>query len=142
MKRILTITILLAGGLLFANSFSTVEAQKFKDPNERGRMLYVQYCASCHGVDASGNGPVAPSLKMAVPDLRRIPKENGQFPALRVQNMIAGEVEVGAHGTREMPVWGRYFRHTKGQSRATMDVYALMRYVEAFQVKENAVKQS
>jgi mono/diheme cytochrome c family protein len=31
-----------------------ITSGQVKDPNDRGRKLYAQYCASCHGIDASG----------------------------------------------------------------------------------------
>jgi mono/diheme cytochrome c family protein len=102
---------------------------------ERGRQLYYQYCASCHGEDARGSGPVAATLKGAVPDLHKIAKENGKYPALRVKNIISGELDVVAHGTKEMPVWGRFFRETKGSSVTSLNLYALTKYLEAIQDK-------
>ena len=35
-----------------------------------GRVLYTTYCASCHGVDGRGSGPVAGSLVVRPSDLR------------------------------------------------------------------------
>lgn len=29
---------------------------------ERGKLLFAVHCAQCHGVDGSGNGPIAPFL--------------------------------------------------------------------------------
>jgi mono/diheme cytochrome c family protein len=105
--------------------------------NERGRKLYVQYCASCHGFDGKGHGPVAESLCKPLPDLTRIEKKDGKFPGLRISLVIAGEVgvtELTSHGTRDMPVWGRHFRTVKGDSGvARLDVYALTKYIEAIQ---------
>lgn len=106
-----------------------------KDPNARGRKLYVQYCASCHGMDAKGTGPVAASLKVAPTDLTTIAKRNGSFDRLKVENSINGEVSVAAHGTGEMPVWGAYFRKQQGQGISVLNIYALMKYLEAVQVK-------
>ena len=34
-----------------------------------GPNMYRQYCATCHGLDAKGNGPTASSLKKAPADL-------------------------------------------------------------------------
>lgn len=105
--------------------------------NERGRKLYLQYCASCHGVDGKGKGPVAPNLKVPPLDLTAIPKKDGKFPGVHVRLVIEGEVgetELTTHGTREMPVWGRVFRQKRGDKGfAMLDVYALTKYVEAIQ---------
>ena len=49
-----------------------------------GKDLFRAYCASCHGMDAKGNGPVAPALKAPVPDLTTLAKRNrGVFPVNR-----------------------------------------------------------
>ncbi|MEW6208600.1 MAG: c-type cytochrome [Acidobacteriota bacterium] len=104
---------------------------------ERGRKLYLQYCASCHGVDGRGNGPVAPNLKTPPPDLTAIPKKDGKFPGVRVRLIIEGEVgetELTSHGTREMPVWGMVFRKKTGDKTfAMLNSYALTKYIEAIQ---------
>ena len=93
-------------------------------PNEsiitsvRGQDLFKAYCASCHGLDAKGKGPMAGSLKTAPADLTRISARNhGMFPLARIEKMIAGEEQpASGHGSREMPVWGPIF------SKVTNDV--------------------
>jgi mono/diheme cytochrome c family protein len=110
-------------------------AQK-ADKNVRGRQLYAQYCASCHGVDGRGNGPAAAALKTAPPDLTMIARREGKFPALRVQRIISGDDMVPGHGSREMPVWGEYFRAKNPDRIVTVGhLYALTKYVEAIQAK-------
>jgi len=72
-----------------------------------GRELYVRLCASCHGPNARGDGPVAPYIKTGVPDLTRIAaRDGGEFPAEDVTRVIDGRLEHPVHGTRDMPVWG------------------------------------
>ena len=76
-----------------------------------GQDLYKQYCASCHGLEGRGNGPVASSLKGKVPDLTRIAaRRGGMFPADQVRTIIDGRVTLPSHGTKDMPVWGWAFR--------------------------------
>jgi mono/diheme cytochrome c family protein len=82
-------------------------------PDERtlsdlsGAELYGQLCASCHGPRAKGDGPVAPLIKIPVPDLTRIAqREGGEFPADDVRRTIDGRYDRPAHGSRDMPVWG------------------------------------
>lgn len=109
---------------------------QMKDHNDRGRKLYVQYCASCHGVDAKGSGPVAAALKTAPTDLTTIAKRHdGKFNVVHVKLNISGENDVTPHGTKDMPVWGAYFRSQKGQSVSMLNVYALAKYLEDIQVK-------
>lgn len=75
-----------------------------------GEELFGRFCASCHGEAARGDGPVAQSLRTAVPDLTSIAERYGEFPATLVRDMIDGRgVDVRAHGNRDMPVWGYEF---------------------------------
>ncbi len=116
--------------------FQGATSGQTKDRNERGRKLYVQYCASCHGMDAKGSGPVAPALKVAPTDLTTIAQRNGgKFSAQDVQLHINGENDIPAHGSKDMPVWGAYFRSSRGQGVATLNIYNLTKYLEAIQVK-------
>lgn len=79
--------------------------------NYTGVELYQEHCASCHGVQAHGDGPVALTLRVAVPDLTRIAaREGGKFPVDRVRSVIDGRTPLAPHGTRDMPVWGWAFR--------------------------------
>lgn len=102
-----------------------------------GKQLYQAYCASCHGIDAKGNGPVASSLKTAPTDLTMLDKHNnGKFPEMHVMHSIEGESMVGAHGTRDMPVWGQKLRRTTGSSaEAQLQIRNLTDYLESIQAK-------
>lgn len=107
---------------------------------EDGARVFRTWCASCHGLGAQGNGPLAPMMKRVVPDLTQIAAGNGGvFPAARVRRIIDGR-EVQAHGDSDMPVWGTAFR-TSGSGlsepavRARID--ALVAYLESIQ-KRNA----
>jgi mono/diheme cytochrome c family protein len=101
----------MALGLLLLSVASTaaIANEKVSDP---GKADYMNYCASCHGVDAKGNGPLAPTLKIAPSDLTVITKKNkGNFPYTLLRKTIESR-ELGlarAHGPREMPVWGPVF---------------------------------
>jgi mono/diheme cytochrome c family protein len=78
---------------------------------DSGKQLYMQYCSSCHGINGRGNGPVTPYLKIKVPDLTLLKKNNrGIYPLSKVMSAIDGSRAVRAHGDREMPVWGEIFR--------------------------------
>lgn len=72
-----------------------------------GAKLFHQYCASCHGEKANGNGPVAPYLTTKPSDLTTITeRQHGQFPEDQILRIITGEENPPGHGTRTMPVWG------------------------------------
>ena len=78
---------------------------------DQGQQSYLRYCASCHGRDGRGNGPVTPYLKIKVPNLTLLKKNNqGIYPTAEVMSAIDGSRMVRAHGDREMPVWGEIFR--------------------------------
>ncbi|HEY5755669.1 MAG TPA: c-type cytochrome [Steroidobacter sp.] len=75
-----------------------------------GLEMYESFCASCHGAGAEGDGPVAPLIKIHVPDLTRMAKrEGGEFPTEDVRRTIDGRFDRPAHGPRDMPVWGWQF---------------------------------
>lgn len=85
-------------------------AQGGADPTlaELGSALYLQHCASCHGVAGRGDGPVAISLRVEPADLTRIAQRNGgTFPDADIARFIDGRSALPAHGPREMPIWGR-----------------------------------
>jgi mono/diheme cytochrome c family protein len=70
-----------------------------------GAKIFRSYCASCHGVNGSGDGPVAAALRTKVPALTTLARRNhGAFPAARVRRIIAGDEDHAAHGSREMPI--------------------------------------
>jgi mono/diheme cytochrome c family protein len=72
-----------------------------------GKQLYERLCASCHGNEGHGDGPVAALIKIGVPDLTRLAaRAGGQFPTEEVHRVIDGRSDRPAHGSRDMPVWG------------------------------------
>lgn len=103
-----------------------------------GKVMFRQYCAACHGVDAKGTGPAAPALKMAVADLTGLAKRaGGKFPDLRVQSILKQTVDVPVHGSQEMPTWGPLFRSLDraNESAVQLRIYNLTKYLESVQEK-------
>lgn len=101
-----------------------------------GQALFNHYCAVCHGQDAKGSGPAADALKKAPADLTQIArKSGGSFPEIHVQRVIRGDDVVGAHGSRDMPIWGELFTSLQGRETAELRVNALMRYLEGIQAQ-------
>src|SRR5208282_1591018 len=67
-----------------------------------GASIFRNYCATCHGLDGRGNGPVSKALKREVPDLTRLSQRNdGAFPALHVRTTIMFGTDdlLPAHGS-------------------------------------------
>lgn len=74
-----------------------------------GADLYRQFCATCHGADAKGGGPMAPILTLQPPDLTGLSaRHDDRFPMQRVIDRIDGQEPLVAHGS-PMPVYGPFF---------------------------------
>jgi len=93
--------------LLFATSALSFNLFTLRDYS--GGELFQTFCASCHGETGRGDGPVAPGLAVAVPDLTTISRRYGEFPAARIRETVDGRGGIEAHGVRSMPVWGYEF---------------------------------
>jgi len=105
-----------------------------------GRADFQAYCASCHGREAKGNGPVAEKLQTRPPDLTVLTKKfGGVFPAEYILRTIDGREELVAHGTRAMPVWGKIWR-SEGDPNSEVETQRILRellsYIESIQVEE------
>ena len=93
------------GTVTFGVSTMAIAAEQF----DIGKREYDTSCANCHGRDGKGGGSFAQLLQVSMPDLTTLSKRNGGvFPISRVYNVIDGREEVKAHGTREMPIWGKH----------------------------------
>jgi mono/diheme cytochrome c family protein len=75
---------------------------------ESGQRLYVRHCAVCHGLSGTGDGPFAGILTVAPSDLTGITARRGSFPDDEIATFVDGRFVPKAHGTREMPIWGRW----------------------------------
>ena len=107
-----------------------------------GPDLFRAYCASCHGKDGKGNGPVALTLKATVPDLTIITASNdGNFPVARMKRIIMGEGMIASHGSREMPVWGPIFHQVEEDvDRGNVRLENLVTYLESIQSAHATVR--
>lgn len=106
---------------------------------EVGRADFMRYCASCHGTDARGDGPMKTVLRTSPPDLTAIAQRSGgTFPAGKVASTIDGRFELPAHGTSEMPVWGRVLgtpihEGATAEEVARGQIDALVSYLQSIQ---------
>ena len=139
----LVIGIAIVGCMLVSrNMLVLAQDQKSESAGEQsltsslnGQALYQSYCATCHGNDAKGNGPMASVLKTPPPDLTQIAtRSGGMFSSKNVSKIISGESELTAHGTREMPLWGPIFSQVAwDQDLGRVRVANLVKYLESIQ---------
>jgi mono/diheme cytochrome c family protein len=109
-----------------------------------GRDSFDRYCASCHGADGRGTGPVAAALKTRPADLTTLAQRNGgSFPRQRVSSFVEGtDRSSGAHGPSDMPVWGSAFRGLESDVRARVRLGNLVAYVESLQRPADAAPRT
>jgi mono/diheme cytochrome c family protein len=104
---------------------------------EMGAQHYRVYCASCHGREGAGDGPVADYLRFAPPDLRKMARRNrGKFDFDTAYKMIDGREAIAGHGGPDMPIWGDAFLEAReGYSREKVRerITQLVRYLESIQ---------
>jgi mono/diheme cytochrome c family protein len=147
--------VLVLGGAIVAFSGSFAMAQEGGGVSmgaggmiTSGKLQFRQYCAQCHGMDATGDGPVAPALKKKPANLTLLSKNNGGvFPEDEVRDFISGTKTSASHGTREMPIWGYAFLRPSKTGMASMGsgtitqaqvdekINMLVNYVKSVQVK-------
>ena len=110
MKASSVLEVALVGALVVSWNIPARSQQPASQQFDIGKLEYQTSCASCHGIDGKGTGPVAPALTPKPSDLTMLAKKNnGVFPFGRIYDTIDGRVEVKSHGTREMPVFGYRF---------------------------------
>ena len=103
MKLKVAISILSVAAMLSVSK----TALSANDEVAEGHRYFIQYCASCHGQDGLGDGPVAKSLSRPPANLRMLGDKYGMpLPAHRIAELIDGRDSARAHGSHEMPVWG------------------------------------
>jgi mono/diheme cytochrome c family protein len=99
MIRLVVTFVMISSGILVLNSAARAQDS---DP---GKSEFQSSCATCHGIDGEGKGPLSTQLKVLPADLTVLTKKNnGVFPFETVYEVIDGRKEVAAHGTRDMPI--------------------------------------
>jgi hypothetical protein len=108
---------------------------------QQGEAIFGYYCATCHGRDATGNGPMSPSLVVRPTDLTALRSQNGGvFPTTRVVMRIDGRDPLVSHGSM-MPVYGDFFAGTDVMTKTeagqpvltSQPVVDLLTYLEGLQ---------
>jgi mono/diheme cytochrome c family protein len=105
------------------------------------KAMYDRYCASCHGTDGKGDGALRNFLTTKPTDLTHLTKQaGGQFPFVRVMQIVDGTEPIRAHGSSDMPVWGETFRRQSGSTPAEEaevrgKLMLITEYIRAIQAK-------
>jgi len=146
-------SVLVLGGALVGFAQGKAYAQATMGPSgivTTPQLDFRRYCAQCHGMDGTGDGPVAPALKKKPANLTLLSKNNGGvFPEQEVRDFIDGTKTSAAHGNRAMPIWGDAFRMRSasqgagmtlgsvGLTQAQVDskINGLVNYVKSIQVQ-------
>lgn len=110
-RMVRRLAVCLAVSLLYAPASGAEDQKRTIDERHMGYPYYRQYCASCHGLYADGQGIVAPLLRQPVPDLTMLSQKYGSpLPEARIADFIEGEAMPRTHGGTDMPIWGRRLR--------------------------------
>lgn len=130
-----------AGMLLVATAAANAQAERpAPQAAPNGPVLYRTHCASCHGLSARGDGPLAELLRRQPSNLTEIRRRHrGAFPRDLVARIIDGREHVAGHGGPEMPVWGDRFKYSgAGADDAVIKqrILALVEYLESIQTRD------
>lgn len=142
---LMKLILLLAAGAVTASAvnpsaLASGSAAQISPPRQdyySGAYLYRVFCASCHGENGNGDGPVADTLRRPPADLTRISaRAGGVFPRNQVIAIIDGRKPVPGHGSAEMPVWGDVLRATQGSDEAIIArrIAALVMHIQSIQI--------
>lgn len=108
-------TIVICALILMVPALAKAQVIDTRAEVEAGRALYMTHCASCHGLEADGQGPMAAVLMVQPKALSDLTRTNaGTFPMQRVIERIDGRDPLVSHGS-SMPVYGDFFQ---GDDRA------------------------
>jgi len=114
-------------------TLSLPNPQKVNPSN--GEALYKSYCTSCHGLDGTGNGPIAHSLQTHPSDLTHLAVHyQGKYPSHHVlETLKAGPWREHAN----MPNWSTFFNNSSsnfGNPLVThIRLYNLNSYIKTLQ---------
>ncbi len=127
----------LAATLVLTTGLAAANGQDDGGVEMSGPALFKSYCASCHGADAKGDGPVAHLLAYRPADLTQVAaRDRGRFDRRKVHRIIDGRDPVKGRGGPDMPLWGDAFKLAGGSySDAEVDqrIESLVEYLEALQ---------
>lgn len=120
---------------IFATAEGTAQVQG--KPTVSGFGLFSNYCATCHGESAQGDGPLAAMLRKRPANLTLLARSNGGvFSPEMVAQIIDGRKPLAGHGGGDMPAWGDAFaRSAEGSESIPDKIKAIVTYLETIQQK-------
>lgn len=133
--RGLWLVMTLIAGLL--SGLAMAEEETYTPSMALGKNTFRIYCASCHGREAVGDGPLSEHLRVAPADLTRIAeRHDGVFPEERVFKIIDGREPVRGHGSSDMPIWGEVFQNTSddnSEEKVEQRILDLVHFLKSIQ---------
>ena len=116
---------------------SAQDPQSPSKPAFSGSLLFANYCATCHGERATGDGPLAANLRRQPANLTLLARRNGGvFSREMVARIIDGRKPLAGHGGGDMPAWGDAFaRSAESPENTSIKIDALVTFLETLQQK-------
>jgi len=105
-----------------------------------GQQMFGEYCAACHGENATGRGPAAPACTVQPRDLTKLAAQNGgKFPYNHFYAVMqfGTQLTTPAHGSADMPIWLPLLSSLNGdrEGPALQRMHNLASYVASMQAK-------
>jgi len=105
-----------------------------------GQQMYREYCAACHGENATGDGPAASACTFRPRDLTKLAAQNGgKFPFDHFYTVMqfGTQLSTPAHGSADMPIWLPLLSSLNGdrEGPAMQRMHNLASYVASLQAK-------
>jgi len=96
-----------ASWLLFASAAFGLTNSVWAQDLDIGKNEFLSKCATCHGADGKGDGPLSSKLKTKPPNLTILAKRNkGVFSKRAIYETVDGRKAASSHRGIEMPIWG------------------------------------
>lgn len=131
------LAILLLGTPAMAQQSVAPTPAKEAQASYSGSALFSSYCASCHGVAAKGDGPLADQLRVRPSDLTLLARHNkGKWDGEKVRRSIDGRDPLKGHGGTDMPVWGDAFKASRDgntEDAVKERIQALVEHIQSLQ---------
>jgi mono/diheme cytochrome c family protein len=144
-RRNLCLIVALIVSMAFGSAARAGDKNVNADDVRDGRKYFVRYCASCHGTNGTGDGPVAKSLTKPPANLRLLSDRFGSpLPTAKLAELIDGRDAVRAHGTADMPVWGERLyamgQGERGELGISEIIGKIVAYLDTIQDRRQAMR--